>query len=320
MKYIGIDIGATNLKAGLVDDAGQILAKQKMKIAQIETPDLLARHLARMTEELAAEAGVDLDEIFSIGVGVPGVVEIRSGSLQYSCNLPFRRVPLRRLFHKYMNKPLYLENDGNCAAVGEYYAGAGRRSKRFVTITLGTGIGGGIIHNGNIYHGSNGMAGEVGHMSIEYNGKSCPCGRKGCWERYASASALKWLTQRVMEENPESILRQVVDENDGHVSGQSAFIAARRGDPVGQFVCDAYIDYLCAGIVNLVNIFQPDTLAIGGGVSNEQDEQLLFPVRRIVAQQSIPCEPERRTRIVKAELGSAAGIIGAALLGKKKRI
>ncbi len=130
-----------------------------------------------------------------------------------------------------------------------------------------------------------------------------------------------WMaTQQVMDENPESILRQVVDENDGHVSGQSAFIAARRGDPIGQHVCDDYIDYLCAGIVNLVNIFQPDTLAIGGGVSNEQDEQLLFPVRRIVARQSIPCEPERRTRIVKAELGSAAGIIGAALLGKKKRI
>ena len=217
---------------------------------------------------------MDVDEIFSIGVGVPGVVEIRSGSLQYSCNLPFRRVPLRRLFHKYMNKPLYLENDGNCAAVGEYYAGAGRSSKRFVTITLGTGIGGGIIHNGKIYHGSNGMAGEVGHMSIEYNGQPCPCGRKGCWERYASATALKRLTKRVLEENPESILRQVVDENEGHVSG----------------------------------------------VSNEQDEQLLFPVRRIVAEQSIPCEPERRTRIVKAELGSAAGMIGAALLGKKKRI
>ena len=248
------------------------------------------------------------------------MVEIRSGSLQYSCNLPFRRVPLRRLFHKYLNKPLYLENDGNCAAVGEYYAGAGRSSKRFVTITLGTGIGGGIIHNGKIYHGSNGMAGEVGHMSIEYNGQSCPCGRKGCWERYASASALKLLTKRVMDENPESVLRQVVDENDGHVSGQSAFIAARRGAPIGQYVCNAYIDYLCAGIVNLVNIFQPDTLAIGGGVSNEQDEQLLFPMRRIVAQQSIPCEPDKRTRIVKAELGSNAGIIGAALLGKKKRI
>ena len=310
MNYIGIDIGATNLKAGLVDDRGRILATQKMKIVQIESPDALARNLARMTQELAEEVGVPMEEIFSIGVGVPGVVEIRSGSLQYSCNLPFRRVPLRRLFHKYLNKPLYLENDGNCAAVGEYYAGAGRSSKRFVT----------IIHNGKIYHGSNGMAGEVGHMSIEYNGQSCPCGRKGCWERYASASALKRLTKRVMDENPESVLRQVVDENDGHVSGQSAFIAARRGDPIGQYVCNAYIDYLCAGIVNLVNIFQPDTLAIGGGVSNEQDEQLLFPVRRIVAQQSIPCEPDKRTRIVKAELGSNAGIIGAALLGKKKRI
>ena len=180
MKYIGIDIGATNLKAGLVDDDGQILATRKMKVAQIESPDSLARHLACMTEELGQDAGVSMDDIFSIGVGVPGVVEIRSGSLQYSCNLPFRRIPLRRLFHKYMKKPLYLENDGNCAAVGEYYAGAGRSSKRFVTITLGTGIGGGIIHNGKIYHGSNGMAGEVGHMSIEYNGQPCPCGRKGC--------------------------------------------------------------------------------------------------------------------------------------------
>ena len=207
MKYIGIDIGATNLKAGLVDDDGQILATRKMKVAQIESPDSLARHLACMTEELGQDAGVSMDDIFSIGVGVPGVVEIRSGSLQYSCNLPFRRIPLRRLFHKYMKKPLYLENDGNCAAVGEYYAGAGRSSKRFVTITLGTGIGGGIIHNGKIYHGSNGMAGEVGHMSIEYNGQPCPCGRKGCWERYASAAALKRLTKRVLDENPESALK-----------------------------------------------------------------------------------------------------------------
>ena len=320
MKYVGVDIGGTNLKAGLVDESGTLLATQKMKVASIVDREGLAWTVASLVQELAKAANIPVSDVASVGVGVPGTVDIRAGSIAYTCNLPLRDVPLRKLFHKYLNIPLYIENDANCAALAEFHVGAGRESKRFVTITLGTGIGGGIIHNGKIYHGSNGMAGEVGHMSIEYNGKSCPCGRKGCWERYASASALKRLTQRVMEENPESILRQVVDENDGHVSGQSAFIAARRGDPVGQFVCDAYIDYLCAGIVNLVNIFQPDTLAIGGGVSNEQDEQLLFPVRRIVAQQSIPCEPERRTRIVKAELGSAAGIIGAALLGKKKRI
>ena len=320
MKYIGIDIGATNLKAGLVDEDGQILTTMKMKIAQIEDPEALACTMAKMTVELAETAGVPLADIFSVGVGTPGVVEIRSGALLYSCNLPFRHVPLRRLFHRHLNMPLYLENDGNCAAVGEYFAGAGRSSKRFVVITLGTGIGGGIIHNGKIYHGSNGMAGEVGHMSIALDGEPCPCGRRGCWERYASASALKRMTQRALEKNPAGILRQVVDGNRGHISGQSAFMAARLGDPVGKQICDEYVWHLSVGIVNLVNIFQPDTLAIAGGVSNERDEQLLLPVQKLVAQYSIPCAPEKMTRVVRAELGSNAGIIGAALLGKRKRV
>lgn len=320
MNYIGIDIGGTNLKAGLVDENGVVCATQKMKIAQIENQDSLADTLVRVTEELVRAAGVPMDEVAAVGIGVPGAVEIRSGMILYTCNLPLRNVPIRRLFRKHLNIPLYVENDANCAALGEYYAGAGRGSKRFVTVTLGTGVGGGIIHNGKIYHGANGMAGEVGHMSIVYRGESCPCGRRGCWERYASASALKRLTAKALEENPDSILRRVVDENDGHVSGQSAFIAARQGDPVGQQVCDTYIDYLAAGIVNVINIFQPDTLAIGGGVSNEADEQLLFPLREIVERESIPCNRDKRTRIVKAELGTQAGIIGAAFLGKKRRV
>ena len=179
-------------------------------------------------------------------------------------------------------------------------------------------MGAGILHNGQIYHGANGMAGEVGHMSIVYHGEPCPCGRRGCWERYASASALKRLTARAMEEHPGSILCRVVAENNGKVSGQSAFIAAREGAPVGQSVCDEYIGYLAAGVTNVVNIFQPDTLAIGGGVSNESDEQLLLPLQRLVEQESIPCNRDKRTRIVKAQLGNNAGIIGAALLGKRK--
>ena len=315
--FVGIDVGGTNLKAGLVDAQGKILAVKRIPLG-FTTPEAFAETLAELAVSVAREGGVDLSDLEYVGAGIPGAVA--EGEILYTTNIPMAHVPLADLFRRYLDRPLLLGNDGDCAAVGEYFCGAGRGAKNVVIVTLGTGIGGGIIHNGKIYHGSNGMAGEVGHMSIEYNGQPCPCGRKGCWERYASATALKRLTKRVLEENPESILRQVVDENEGHVSGQSAFIAARRGDPIGQYVCDAYIDYLCAGIINLVNIFQPDTLAIGGGVSNEQDEQLLFPVRRIVAEQSIPCEPERRTRIVKAELGSAAGMIGAALLGKKKRI
>ncbi len=320
MNYIGIDIGGTNLKVGLVDSEGRILATTKMKIAEIADQEMLAWTLFDMIKDVCSQAGIGLDQVASAGVGVPGTVEIRSGTILYTCNLPLRNVPLRKLFHKYLNIPLYVENDANCAALAEYYAGAGRGSKRFVTITLGTGIGGGIIHNGKIYHGSNGMAGEVGHMSIVHGGEPCPCGRRGCWERYASASALKRLTGRIMDEHPDSILRRVVDENNGHVSGQSAFIAAREGDPIGQMVCDTYVDYLATGIVNLINIFQPDTLAIGGGVSNEADEQLLFPIRRQVAAESMPCAPDKMTRIVKAELGNQAGMIGAAFLGKKKRI
>ena len=320
MKYVGVDIGGTNLKAGLVDESGVLLATQKMKVASIADDEGLAWTVASLVQELARTVNIPVSDVASVGVGVPGTVEIRSGSINYTCNLPLRNVPLRKLFRRYLSIPLYIENDANCAALAEYLVGAGRDSKRFVTVTLGTGVGAGIVHNGKIYHGANGMAGEVGHMVIQRDGLPCPCGRRGCWEQYASATALKRFTAEALAAHPDSILAQVVAENEGRVSGQSAFIAARRGDPVGQQVCDEYVDYLACGVVNVVNIFQPDTLAIGGGVSNEAEEQLLLPVRQRVARESIPCGRDRRTRIVKAELGNRAGLIGAALLGKNKRI
>ena len=320
MNYIGIDIGGTNLKAGLVDEDGLLLAVKTMKIREVSDPDALTDTLVALTRELAQEGGVPMEEIASVGAGVPGVVDIRTGSIVYTCNLPLRNIPLRKLFKRRLGLHLYVENDANCAALAEFLVGAGRDSKRFVTITLGTGVGAGIVHNGKIYHGANGMAGEVGHMVIQRGGLPCPCGRHGCWEQYASATALKRMTAAALAAHPHSILAQVVAENEGRVSGQSAFIAARRGDPVGQQVCDEYVDYLACGVVNVVNIFQPDTLAIGGGVSNEAEEQLLLPVQQRVARESIPCGRDRRTRIVKAELGNRAGIIGAALLGKNKRI
>lgn len=320
MKYIGIDIGGTNLKAGMVDEGGRIIATKKMKIASITDAATLAWTLHVLVQDLCKETESEPAEVFSVGVGCPGTVEIRSGSILHTCNLPFRNVPLRRLYHQMSHTPLYIENDANCAALGELYAGAGRGSKRFITITLGTGVGGGIIHNGKIYHGSNGIAGEVGHMSIQMDGVPCPCGSRGCWEQYASATALKSQTKAAWEHNPDSILARVIAENGGKVSGRSPFIAAREGCPVGQAVCEQYIDYLAVGIANIINIFQPDTLAIGGGVSNETDEQLLIPLREKVAERTVPCNPEKMTKIVKAQLGNDAGLIGAALLGRKKRI
>ena len=305
MKYIGIDIGGTNLKAGMVDEGGRLIAIKKMKIASVNDAASLAWTLHALVMDLCKETGTEEAELFSVGVGCPGTVEIRGGSIINTCNLPFHNVPLRRLYHQMSSTPLYIENDANCAALGEFYAGAGRGSKRFITVTLGTGVGGGIIHNGKIYHGSNGMGGEVGHMTVQMNG--------------ASATALKRQTKAAWEQHPDSLLAKVIEEQ-GRVSGQSAFIAARMGCDAGQEVCDRYIDYLAVGIINLINIFQPETLAIGGGVSNEADEMLLFPLRERVAARVIAGNHEKKTNIVKAELGNDAGLIGAALLGRKKRI
>ena len=164
MNYIGIDIGGTNLKAGLVNDEGSILAMEKRKIAEVSDQKALVEALVALTQSLTERGGLTPEQIRSVGVGVPGAVEIHSGAVLYTCNLPLRNVPLRKLFHRYLPYPLYVENDANCAALAEYYAGAGKGSKRFVTITLGTGVGAGILHNGQIYHGANGMAGEVGQQ------------------------------------------------------------------------------------------------------------------------------------------------------------
>ena len=318
--YLGVDIGGTNLAAGLTDEEGHIRYKTSVHVEKEWSPEEIAAQLVLLCRRTAEEANAPWDQIEAVGMGVPRHMDAKAGVVVHSPNVNFQNTPLRALVQQGVDRPVYLENDANCAALAEYYAGAGQGSKRFVTITLGTGIGAGIIHNGKIFHGGNGMAGEVGHTCIDYQGLPCPCGRRGCWEQYASASALKRFTAQALQDNPDSILAQVIREHDGHVSGQSAFMAARLGDPVGRQVCDMYIGYLAAGIANVVNIFQPDTLAIGGGVSNEADEQLLHPLQRLVEQETIPCSSDKKTRIVKAQLGNQAGIIGAALLGKKKRI
>ena len=188
MKYVGVDIGGTNLKAGLADENGQLLAVQKMKVASVTDQQSLAWTIVAMTQELAKSAGVPLDDIASVGVGVPGTVEIRSGSIGYTCNLPLRNVPLRKLFHHYLSIPLYIENDANCAALAEYYVGAGRDSKRFVTITLGTGVGAGIIHNGKV--------GEVYNVGGHNEMKNIDIVKLICKELGKPESLITYVTDR----------------------------------------------------------------------------------------------------------------------------
>ena len=315
MNYIGIDIGGTNLKAGLVNDEGSILAMEKRKIAEVSDQKALVEALVALTQSLTERGGLAPEQIRSVGVGVPGAVEIHSGAVLYTCNLPLRNVPLRKLFHRYLPYPLYVENDANCAALAEYYAGAGKGSKRFVTITLGTGVGAGILHNGQIYHGANGMAGEVGHMSIVYHGEPCPCGRRGCWESYSSATALIRQTKDAMRHDPYTAMWDLVGNNISRVNGRTSFDAMRAGDETAKKVVNQYIFYLATGITNVVNALQPDMICIGGGIGHEK-ENLLVPLRKMVERERYSIHAKVQTQIISAELGNDAGLIGAALLDR----
>ena len=309
MYYIGIDVGGTNLKAGLVREDGQILAVERTPLA-FENPEQFARTLAQLGQSVLHQAGIPASDVVSAGIGIPGAVA--GGDILYTCNIPLRDVPLSRLFRQHLDVPVLLENDANCAAVGEWLCGAGRGTQQFIVVTLGTGVGGGLILNGKLYSGS-GMVGEVGHMVIQHGGAPCNCGRRGCWEAYASATGLIRMTREAMEAHPESLLHTVAAQS-GCVEGRTAFDAAVQGDETALALCRDYVSYLAAGVTNLINILQPEAVAIGGGVAAAPDGLLLTPLREIVEQECYPRHTGQIPRIVRAELGNDAGIIGAALL------
>ena len=315
---IGIDIGGTNLKAGVVDEKGALLATAKTPV-QWSGAQAFVKTLAELAVAAAQKAGVAREQIRSVGMGVPGGVDAKTGKILYTCNISLSDLSVAEEFRGYLDVPVYLENDANCAALGEFYAGAGRECQNLIVITLGTGVGAGILLNGQLLRGVNGAAGEVGHMVVEHNGVSCPCGRKGCWEQYASAPALRRMTREAMEASPDSALWEHCGGDLSKIGGRSAFEVARTtGDAVAKAVCERYISYLGSGIVNLVNLFQPEVLCIGGGVSNEADEALLLPLQKIVERERFSQYCQKQTRVVKAQLGNDAGIVGAAFLGRIK--
>ena len=308
MNYIGIDVGGTNLKAGLVDETGRILDTERTPL-HFTTAEDFAATLAGLSGTLLNRAGLRATDIACAGIGIPGAV--CGGDILYTCNIPLRDVPLERLFRAHLDIPVRLENDANCAAVGEWLCGAGRGTRNFVVVTLGTGVGGGFILDGKLYAGG-GMVGEVGHMVVEQGGALCGCGRRGCWEAYASATGLIRMTRETMEAHPESLLHAVVAEQGG-VEGRTAFDAAQRGDAAALELCRTYVVYLAAGVTNLVNILQPEAVAVGGGVAGAP---LLEPLRQIVERECYPRHTGKIPQILRAELGNDAGIIGAALLDR----
>ncbi len=314
MYTIGIDLGGTNIVAAVVDDEYNIVAKAKTPTAMPRSADAIFDDIAKICKEAMSEAGLTIDDISSVGLGTPGTVN-DSGVIEFANNLGFDHVPASDMIVQRLgNVPVYIANDANCAALGEAYAGCGNGSKNFIAVTLGTGVGSGIIVDGKIVTGVNSAGGECGHMVIVVDGEDCTCGRKGCWEAYASATALINQTKRAMQQYPDSIMHKLAEE-EGKVSGRTAFDAMRHGDIAGIKVVDQYVKYVACGLINLVNALQPEIICVGGGICNE-GETLLRPLRRYIEAERYSVYSKIQTKIVKAKLGNDAGIIGAAILGR----
>lgn len=311
--YIGIDLGGTNIAAGLVSDDGKIISKAS-------TPTLLPRDyteivkdMAELTKKLIDEAGLTEADIAGIGIGCPGSIDSKAGIVAYSNNLKMNHAPIAKELKKYYNLPVNILNDADAAAFGEYMIN-GNNADSFIFITLGTGIGGGVIINKKVYSGSNGAGGELGHITLVHGGVPCNCGNIGCWEAYASVTALIRQTKEAMDKHPDSLMKEFA-EKEGKVSGRTAFDAAKAGDEAAKAVVAQYCEYLASGLVSIINIFQPEKLVIGGGISKE-GEYLLKPVRDYCNAHEYN-KYMKKVEISIATLFNDAGIIGAALSCKE---
>lgn len=313
MYRMGIDLGGTNIVAGIVDQNYKIIASAHRKTLASRPAEEIVDDMAQTAFEAAKKAGIALDRISGFGIGTPGSVETKTGTVIYANNLNFHNVPLAKMMKERTGRDFSVANDADSAAYGEYVAGAGRDAKDFVMITLGTGVGGGVILDGKIRSGFNGAGGELGHTVIQMNGEACTCGRDGCFEAYASATALIRQTKQAMIKNSSSIMWDICDGDLSKVSGLTSFDAMRKGDETGKQVVDTYISYLSVGITNLINIFQPEVFCIGGGISKEGDT-IIKPLERIVHSDNYARSIEKKTVIKAARLGNDAGIIGAAFI------
>lgn len=318
MYRIGIDLGGTNIAAGIVNERFEIVHKDSVPTLAKRPNEEIIADMGALCKKIIADVGLTEADIESVGVVSPGVVDDETGCVVFAGNMGFKNFPLVSVLREHLSIPnIYIENDANAAAWGEAVAGAAKGSRSSVMITLGTGVGGGIIDNGKIYKGFNAAAGELGHVVIEVGGRPCTCGRRGCWEAYSSATGLIKMTQEKIEaceqSNRPTKMTDLVAER-GKVTGRTAFDAMRLGDEAAREVVDEYVKYLGAGLTNMVNIFQPEILSIGGGVSNE-GQFLLDLLSPIVDNERFGAGLFKSTELRIAKLRNDAGIIGAAALG-----
>ena len=312
MIYVGVDVGGMSIKIGLVSSDGKILLSKAFATEQEKGFKSMFARTADMINELIAEGGYSLIDLGGIGIGIPGTVDSKKGMIVSAVNIGCKNENLVSEMSQYFNVPIAVGNDANMAALGEQRFGAGKGHENVVMVTLGTGIGGGIIIDGKLYEGNGGAGGEVGHQIIRIDGEKCNCGRLGCWERYASATGLINQTKHAMAENANSIMHKIANENGG-VDGRTAFLAMDAGDQAGKEVCEQYIHYLTEGLLNLGYILHPEMFIIGGGISHE-GKNVMEPLRQKLNESLELSGMLPYIEVVQASLGNSAGIIGAAAL------
>ena len=313
--FVGIDLGGTNIASAVVDEFGNIYGRATRKTAMPRPYNEIFDDMAFCAKEAALNSGIKWENIESVGIGCPGAINKETGYVDFSNNLDFYDVPITDYMENALGKKVYVENDANAAAWGEFVAGSGKDSDNMILLTLGTGVGSGIILNGHLYRGAFGTGAELGHSVIISNGEKCTCGRLGCLETYASATALINQAKKKVKENPECEIMKLCMGNIDKINGKIIFTA---NDDVAKNVISTYLDYLSEGIVNIVNMLQPEIICLGGGVSGA-GEIILTPIQDAIKEKAFARFGKKHTQMRIASLGNDAGIIGAALLWKDSK-
>ncbi len=307
--YIGIDLGGMSAKAGLMDEEGNVLCMARCETKAEDSAEVTAAHLAELADQLIEDREIAREEVVAIGIGSPGVINSESGNVVIWSNFHWTNVPLGRLVSERAKLPVYVTNDANAAALGEAKYGSGKGFGDSVMITLGTGVGGGIVIGGKLFEGYRSAGGELGHTVLHRGGRLCTCGRRGCFECYASATALKRETRIAMDKHPDSLMWKITPRVED-VNGKTPFEAERAGDRYAKRIVKNYIQNLGEGIANIVNLLRPQVIILGGGVSNE-GESLISRVRAFVLKNIYASAAYASLDIVRASLGNDAGMYGA---------
>ena len=312
MIVIGVDVGGTSIKGGAVNDKGQVLDTFSLPMDRLEKPEVTFGNLGKVIKEFIDQHHYD-EPIFGVGLGIPGLINKDTGEVASSPNMPkWLNFNIKECLYSQLHLPIKLVNDASAAALGEAKFGSGKEFKYLIMITLGTGVGGGIVFNKQLIDGNEGMGAQLGHSLLVMNGRECGCGRKGCLEAYASATALIKETERCMKEYPDSLLNECAREL-GKVSARVPFEAAKRGDKVANQLIDEYIMYLSEGLLDYCNIFRPDIIVLSGGIANE-GEPLISRIREYMEIRQYGYKNSPKVVIKQAELGYDSGKIGAASL------